>query len=133
MILVDTVQEYMDMRRSFGLEAEQESYVRGKVHSPWMLYDLRRLNPRAFSDDKSWRPVCWTGTSTPGHTLEDAWFLLEFLEEYGELDKYLPLYCADRKAHLPLGMGRRENTAACFAGLWIGRAARPGVTARHTV
>ena len=48
-------------------------------------------------------PVCWTGTSNPGHTLEDAWFLLEFLEEYGELDKYLPRIAQIAKRTFHLG------------------------------
>ena len=128
MILVDTVQEYMDMRRSFGLDvAEQESYVRGKVHFILdVLYDGDGLIREHLSDDKSYTRLLDRHIN-PGHTLEDAWFLLEFLEEYGELDKYLPVLRKYRKAHLPLGMGREIRRPAF--GLWIGRAARPGVTA----
>lgn len=56
MILVDTVQEYMDMRRSFGLDVvEQESYVRGKVHFILdVLYDGDGLIREHLSDDKSY-------------------------------------------------------------------------------
>ena len=104
MILVDTVQEYMDMRRSFGLDvAEQESYVRGKVHFILdVLYDGDGLIREHLSDDKSYTRLLDRHIN-PGHTLEDAWFLLEFLEEYGELDKYLPRIAQIAKRTFHLG------------------------------
>ena len=104
MILVDTVQEYMDMRRSFGLDVvEQESYVRGKVHFILdVLYDGDGLIREHLSDDKSYTRLLDRHIN-PGHTLEDAWFLLEFLEEYGELDKYLPRIAQIAKRTFHLG------------------------------
>lgn len=127
MILVDTVQEYMDMRRSFGLDVvEQESYVRGKVHFILdVLYDGDGLIREHLSDDKSYTRL-QDRHINPGHTLEDAWFLLEFLRSTANWTNTCPVLRRSQSA--PSTWDGTRNTAACF-GLWIGRAARPGVTA----
>lgn len=104
MILVNTVQEYMDMRRAFGLDvAEQEAYAREKVHFILdVLYDGDGLIREHLSDDRSYTRLLDRHIN-PGHTLEDAWFLLEFLSAYGELDRYLPQIAHIAKRTFRLG------------------------------
>ena len=67
-----------------------------------MLYDGDGLIREHLSDDKSYTRLLDRHIN-PGHTLEDAWFLLEFLEEYGELDKYLPRIAQIAKRTFHLG------------------------------
>ena len=126
MILVDTVQEYMDMRRSFGLDvAEQESYVRGKVHFILdVLYDGDGLIREHLSDDKSY--TCWTGTSTPATRWRTPGSCWNSWRSTANWTNTCPVLRRSQSA--PSTWDGTRNTAACF-GLWIGRAARPGVTA----
>ena len=77
--------------------------MRGKVHFILdVLYDGDGLIREHLSDDKSYTRLLDRHIN-PGHTLEDAWFLLEFLEEYGELDKYLPRIAQIAKRTFHLG------------------------------
>ncbi|WP_367926394.1 AGE family epimerase/isomerase [uncultured Ruthenibacterium sp.] len=94
MILINTVQEYMDMCRAFGLDVtEPEAYVRSKVRFILdVLYDGTGLIREHISDDASYVRLL-NRHITPGHTLEDAWFWLEFLQEYGGLEEDLPRIC----------------------------------------
>lgn len=104
MILVNTVQEYMDMRRSFGLDTtEQEAYARGKVRLILdVLYDGDGLIREHVSDDKEYTRLLDRHIN-PGHTLEDAWFWLEFLQEYGGLEEDLPRIAQIAKRTFYLG------------------------------
>ena len=132
MILVDTVQEYMDMRRSFGLDvAEQEAYVRGKVHFILdVLYDGDGLIREHLSDDKELYPSAGPAHQPRPH----AGGRLVPAGIPGGVRRTGQNTCPAlrRSQSAPSTWDGTRNTAACF-GLWIGRAARPGVTHRHTV
>ena len=105
MILINTTQEYMDMRVSFGLEtAEQMAYAKEKLRFILEdLYDEERGLIREHFSGLEHQDRLLDAHINPGHTLEDAWFWLEFLEEYGDLEKYLPRICRIAKNSFALG------------------------------
>lgn len=92
MILVNTVREYAQMRKSFGCPIQAEvDYGRKKL--AFILNDLYYADglihehlstPENASTCKLDRHV------NPGHTLEDMWFCIEFLQDFGGLEEYLP-------------------------------------------
>lgn len=103
MILVNTVQEYMDMCTHFGLDIEEpKAYAASKVHfildeafdGDSLIREHISANGREYLLDRH---------INPGHTLEDTWFLLEHLETYGGLEEYLPRICKIAKKTFELG------------------------------
>lgn len=103
MILVNTIQEYMDMCSTFGQDiSEPQSYVRKKVHLILdELFDGERCIREHISDNGP--EYMLDRHINPGHTLEDCWFLAEYLEKYGELDTYLPRLSKIAKNTFELG------------------------------
>jgi len=103
MILVNTVQEYMDMCSSFGLDIQEPmDYARKKVlfileeayNGTGLIREHISENGMDYLLDRH---------INPGHTLEDLWFLTEFLEKYGGLEEYLPRLSKIAKTMFQLG------------------------------
>lgn len=111
MILINTVQEYMDMRSSFGLDVtEQKAYAGEKLRFILNdLYDEERGLIREHFSGKGHQDRLLDAHINPGHTLEDAWFWLEFLEEYGGLEEYLPRICRIAKNSFALGWDQEHG------------------------
>jgi N-acylglucosamine 2-epimerase len=105
MILVNTVQEYILMRRRLGLPCEEEiAYVRGKVEFILdRLYDGKGHIREHISDTPDSAGRMLNRHVNPGHTVEDAWFLVEFLRDFGGLEHYLPRICEIVKTTFDLG------------------------------
>lgn len=95
MILVNTVHEYILMKQRLGLPVEEETaYAREKLEFILEeLYDgdghIREHKNTAEGQKKN----LLERHINPGHTLEDAWFMTEFLEQFGGLDQYLGRIC----------------------------------------
>lgn len=103
MILVNTIQEYMDMCGHFGRDIQEPmDYARKKVQF---------ILEEAYNGDGLIREhISGNGMDylldrhiNPGHTLEDLWFLTEFLENHGGLEGYLPRLCKIAKKTFNLG------------------------------
>jgi len=92
MILVNTVQEYILMRQSLNLPVEEETaYARGKLEFILNeLYDGKGHIREHKSTPERYQDYMLDRHLNPGHTLEDAWFWVEFLETFGGLEEYLP-------------------------------------------
>lgn len=92
MILLNSVHEYIRMKQSLGLEIREDvDYARSKLE--FILTELYDGNGHIFEYKKigSHAPVTVLERHLkPGHTLEDAWFWVEFLEESGGLQESLP-------------------------------------------
>lgn len=91
MILLNTVQEYILMRQRLGLDASEEiAYARSKAdHILDELADGKGHIREFATDAPGAKDRLLDRHINPGHTLEDAWFLLEFYETFGGLDTRL--------------------------------------------
>ena len=90
MILINTIYEYARMKKSFNQLCDKEiQYGLEKIAHIWdNLFDgkyIREYVGKKGIDNK----YLLDRHINPGHTLEDLWFMAEFLKEYGDLDKYL--------------------------------------------
>ncbi len=105
MILINSVQEYILMRRKLELPVEDEiSYVRGKLEFVLdRLYDGEGHIREHMSTQERRQDYMLDRHLNPGHTLEDAWFWVEFLETFGGLEQYLPRICEIAKATFAVG------------------------------
>jgi len=116
MILLNSVHEYIRMKRSLGLAAEDEvAYARSKLDfildrlhdGHGHIYEYKRL------EDTEPRTVLERHLK-PGHTLEDAWFWVEFLEEFGGLEQRLPLIEYIVKETFAAGWDETYGGIFCF-------------------
>jgi len=116
MILINTIHEYVDMKQSLGMEAEEEiAYGRSKVD--FILRELHDgkghiLEYKKCGGDHPESVV--ERHIKPGHTLEDAWFWVEFLEEFGGLEEKLPLISKIIKETFALGWDNEYGGLLCF-------------------
>ncbi len=92
MILVNTVHEYILMKQRLEMNAAEEiAYARGKLESILDgLYDGNGHIREHRSTPERSTEYLLDRHLNPGHTLEDAWFWVEFLEQFGGLSEYLP-------------------------------------------
>lgn len=92
MILLNTVHGYACMKRSLGMDAQEEvEYARSKLE--FILTELYDGQGHVLEYKKAGAATPETVLQRhikPGHTLEDAWFWIEFLEEFGGLEEWLP-------------------------------------------
>lgn len=95
MILVNTVHEYILMKQRLGMDvADETAYARGKLEFILNeLYDGRGHIREHKSTPEREHEYLLDRHLNPGHTLEDAWFWIEFLEQFGGLFDYLPRIC----------------------------------------
>lgn len=95
MILVNTMHEFIRMKQGLGMDAAEEiAYARGKLELILdHLYDGNGHIREHKSTEKRAGTYLLDRHLNPGHTLEDAWFWIEFLEEFGGLAEYLPRIC----------------------------------------
>lgn len=93
MILINTFYEYLEMKEHFGMSLKNEiEYL--KKWANFILYTMSNSHG-LISEHKS-KPEnqehrLLDRHINPGHTLEDAWFLIEALKKYGNLEENLPL------------------------------------------
>lgn len=92
MILVNTVYEYILMKQGFGMETEVEvDYARTKLEFILNeMYDEQGYIREYRSAPDRENTHLLDRHINPGHTLEDAWFWVEFLQQFGNLEEYLP-------------------------------------------
>ena len=92
MILLNSVHEYIRMKQRLGLDVRDEvAYARSKLD--FILTELYDGAGHILEYKKigaKYPETLLERHLKPGHTLEDAWFWVEFLEEFGELERYLP-------------------------------------------
>lgn len=95
MILVNTIHEFIRMKQGLGMDASEEiAYARGKLELILdHLYDGKGHIREHKSTEERAGTYLLDRHLNPGHTLEDAWFWIEFLEEFGGLADYLPRIC----------------------------------------
>lgn len=95
MILINTVHEFILMKLKLGMDAAEEiAYARGKLEFILEeLYDGRGHIREHKSTAGRGTEYLLDRHLNPGHTLEDAWFWVEFLEQFGGLSEYLPRIC----------------------------------------
>lgn len=105
MILINTIQEYILMKQELDMDASDEiAYAGEKVE--FVLNDLYDGEGHLIEykmTEASNRETLLERHINPGHTLEDAWFLLEYLEKFGDLQGYLPRICEIVKKTFELG------------------------------
>lgn len=90
MILLNTTFEYIKMLQKLGINYDEE-VKRGNTYVEKILngfYD-NGLIREFISNDENFGKRLLDRHINPGHTLEDLWFLVEFLTEFGDLNKYL--------------------------------------------
>lgn len=105
MILINTIQEYILMKQSLGMEASEEiAYARKKLEFVLNeLYDGKGHILEYKKTEESSGNTLLERHINPGHTLEDAWFWLEFLDKFGGLETYLPKISEIVKSTFELG------------------------------
>lgn len=105
MILINTVQEYILMKQELHMDVSNEiAYAEEKLE--FILNELYDGSGHIMEYKKtgnSNRDTLLERHINPGHTLEDAWFWLEYLEKFGDLQKYLPKICNIVKQTFELG------------------------------
>lgn len=117
MILINTVHEYILMKQRLGLAAEEETaYARGKLEFILdKLYDGEGHIREHKSTPERQTTFLLDRHINPGHTLEDSWFMIEFLEQFGGLDAYLPRICEIVKKTFAVGWDRKYGGLLRFA------------------
>lgn len=90
MILINSTYEYIKMLETLGIDVKKEiektqSYVDDILNN---FYD-NGLIREFISTEENYKNRLLDRHINPGHTLEDMWFIIEFLMDYGDLDKYI--------------------------------------------
>lgn len=89
MIMLNVTYEFIKMLESIGLPYDDE-IARGKIYVDLILtrhFDDNLI--REFvSTDENYEIRLLDRHINPGHTLEDMWFIIEFLAEFGDLERY---------------------------------------------
>ena len=104
MIMINTIQEYIRMKQYFSLPCEREiQYGMEKINQIWnCFYDGKYI--REFAGKGKVRENSMLEHHiNPGHTLEDLWFMTEFMGQFGGLEKYLSRICAVARDTFSLG------------------------------
>lgn len=122
MILVNTIQEYVHMRQRLGLDSSKEiEYGTQKVRFILEeLYDGKYIREHfSNSDNANLRLI--DRHINPGHTLEDLWFLVEYLDEFDNLDNYLIQICNIAKDTFELGWDKEYGGLLRFVDVEGGK------------
>lgn len=91
MILLNTTYEYIKMLQKLGRHYEKEiTYGLNQVDKILVEFYRDGLIREHVSTDERYETHLLDRHVNPGHTLEDMWFIVEFLREFGDLNKYLP-------------------------------------------
>lgn len=90
MILLNTTYEYIKMLQKLGINYDKEVKL-GLGYVETLLVDFYRngLIREHISTDENYETCLLDRHVNPGHTLEDMWFIIEFLQEFGDISKYL--------------------------------------------
>lgn len=123
MILVNTVHEYILMKQRLGMDVSEEiAYARGKLNFILNeLYDGYGHIREHKSTPEREAEYLLDRHLNPGHTLEDAWFWVEFLEQFGGLEEYLPRICEIVKSTFQLGWDQEMGGLLRFVDCEGGR------------
>ena len=91
MIMVNTTYEYIKMRESFSLDCQKE-IAYGLQNAEAILNEFYHNGyiREHKSTNENYETRLLDRHVNPGHTLEDMWFIAEFLKDYGDLETYLP-------------------------------------------
>lgn len=116
MILLNTVHEYIHMKQALGLDVAAEvAYARSKLD--FILTELYDGNGHILEYKRIGASAPQTLLERhlkPGHTLEDAWFWVEFLEEFGGLADNLPQIEKIVKNTFDIGWDPEHGGIYCF-------------------
>ena len=104
MILTNTIHEYIRMLQAFGIPSDGAVEF-GKKNASFILERLMKEDGyiNEFVSDFSDKDKRLLDRHiNPGHTIEDIWFQIEFLQAFGSLEQYLPRICktAEHTWHL---------------------------------
>ena len=117
MITLNSVHEYIGMKQALGLPVEEEiAYARMQLEVILdKLHDGRGC-VREFTPNSGIRSeeLLLDRHLKPGHTLEDAWFWVEFLEQFGGLEERLPQICRIVKMTFEAGWDPEFGGVFCF-------------------
>ena len=116
MILLNSVHEYIRMKRSLDLDIRDEvAYARSKLD--FILQELHDGSGHILEYKNMASAAPQTVLERhlkPGHTLEDAWFWVEFLEEFGGLQEHLPLIEQIVHSTFEAGWDKEYGGVFCF-------------------
>lgn len=106
MIVINSVSEYALMKRSLGLNCDNEIKTARK-YIDFLMNDLYHedgyILEYIHSDGSPLRNSILESHATPGHMMESMWFAIDFLQEFGGLDEYLPKIAKTIKVAFNLG------------------------------
>ena len=120
MILINTIDEYAVMKGAVGEDAsEAVAYGRECLDAILDgLYDSGRklIREHASADDRRSRYLLDRHIN-PGHTIEDAWFWVEFLSHFGSLDGRIDRIAAIAKSVFRLGWDEEHGGLLRFVDM----------------
>ncbi len=92
MILLVSVHEFIRMKKVLNMDVEEDiAYGRKQAESTLNeFHDGKGHIIESKSTPERAKTHLLDRYINPGHGLEDIWFCIEFLEEFGGLDEYLP-------------------------------------------
>lgn len=90
MILVNTTYEYIKMLKELGYNYDKEiSYGLNQIDMILVNFYQDGLIREHVSTEENYETHLLDRHVNPGHTLEDMWFIIEFLKDFGDLEYYL--------------------------------------------
>ena len=89
MIMINTIQEYIRMKQHFSLPCEKEiHYGMEKINQIWNCFYDGKYIREFYATEKVSENRLLKRHINPGHTLENLWFMAEFLGQFGGLEQY---------------------------------------------
>ncbi len=104
MIMLNTTYEYIKMLQKLGLDYKKEiEYGLKQINTILEDFCCNDLIREYISIDDNYETYLLDRHINPGHTLEDMWFIIEFLREFGDLNKYISKIVRISKKTFKLG------------------------------
>lgn len=103
MILINTTFEIIRMLEKLGFNYDEEiQFGLSQIDIIMTIFYDDGLIREHVSTNENYKTRLLDRHINPGHTLEDLWFIIEFLREYGDLEPYLEklIYIAKRTFNL---------------------------------
>lgn len=104
MILINTTYEIIRMLKKIGFNFEDEiQFGLSQINTIMTVFYDDGLIREHVSTSENYETRLLDRHINPGHTLEDLWFIIEFLKDYGELQPYLEKIICIAKKTFDLG------------------------------
>ncbi len=110
MIMVNTVYEFIKMKEVFGLDCKNEvNYGLLQTHIILEKHFFDGYIREFISTQENYQTKMLDRHINPGHTIEDVWFLYEFLNEYGNISAYSQRLCTIAKNAYTIGWDKEHG------------------------